>query len=327
LAAPLGEPPFIIAANNDQHAVDCISVADGKRRWQEVLPGEKSTFIGTPVLADLSGDGAEQIFVGDGENNLHCLSAKDGKSLWSLEAPYVTAPVTMAVGDKDGGCIIVLCGDKTLRCFDLKTRKERWQFASKDGAWGEALLADANGDKVADVLCAFSDGTLYCLSGVDGKVLWQFTFSARPMSYIRRPFALMQLDANQPPTVVCASPDGRIYFLGLANGKERARAEIGEPVYSTPVLLADGETGGATLFVTTMGRRVACLSLSPQLKEQEQWSFTLGGPMRFSAPLLISSPARVLVATGPPENSLVCLSAATAKSAPRKWWGPWPTQR
>jgi len=173
--------------------------------WQMQFGGE-SFGVGAPAVADLDGDGAEEVVVAGRAGIVRVLRA-DGTLLW--ERPVVVTPGaapsavegTPAIGNLDSDSIpeiVVPAGSWAVPgqpggvvVFDV-SGNVKWTFAPPDSldAWfakpgpdglpepvfGSPAIGDVNGDLVPDVVVGAMDLNIWALDGRNGLPLpgWPF---------------------------------------------------------------------------------------------------------------------------------------------------------
>ena len=123
----------------------------------------------SPVLADLDGDGLDEIIVGDDGGLLHAFT-QDGRELPGF--PLQTGSLieaSPAVGDLDGdGAPDVVVGswDGRMYAWDHAGRAlPGWPVAAGDQFISSAALVDLTGDDLPDVVAGSKDGFLYGWNG------------------------------------------------------------------------------------------------------------------------------------------------------------------
>jgi outer membrane protein assembly factor BamB len=247
-------------------------------RWR--FQQEGRAFESTPVVVD------GQLFIGDMDGTVYCLSAADGQLKWHVDG---WGPIKAAAG-YDAGLLVVADIDGLVRGLDAQTGKERWQFEAN----GEIDSGPAFDQQ--HVLIAAQDGRLYCLNREDGSLIWTYETSDQ---------------IRCSPTVVegltlLGGCDGQMHIIDVRTGQAtRTPLPLGSPTGATPAVV---EMRAA---VATYGGEVLMFDLN---EGKELWRFVSEGkPQEYQ-----SSPAAtrdVIVAS----SKLKQVVAIDAKTGEQRW--------
>ncbi|MCP4640006.1 MAG: PQQ-binding-like beta-propeller repeat protein [bacterium] len=158
----------IVVCERDLGVV-CLSAA-GERLWEFPLTPPVTA---SPGVADVNGDGREDIVAADSTGRVVALDA-DGNLLWSAEAtgPVIADSCPSIVDLDRDGSVEVLVGDAggTLSCFDA-TGAFRWSFTGDGTKMGPVLTADLYERSGVEIVVTSHDRHVYAL-GADGTWLW-----------------------------------------------------------------------------------------------------------------------------------------------------------
>ncbi len=147
---------------------------EGRRIWEHPMVPPVTA---APAVADLDGDGSEDLVVADSVGNLVALTGA-GRLLWSARLPSrVLADSCPAVADLDGdGKPEVLVGDSSgvLSCLDAKGAL-RWQFAGAGSQMGPPLVADLYDAAGREIIVTSLDRHIYALTA-RGQWIWDLSF-------------------------------------------------------------------------------------------------------------------------------------------------------
>ncbi|WAS90854.1 outer membrane protein assembly factor BamB family protein [Nannocystis punicea] len=149
----------------------------GKLLWTAKASGKVRP---APALADLDGDGAVDVVVGDESGTLRALNGKTGAPLWEKKSGtnefgargYVAAA---AIADLDGdGHDDVVAGarDAILAAYRGKTGEVLWQQSRDSGIHASPTIADFDLDGKPEVLAAWAYGDLSVHDGATGEPRW-----------------------------------------------------------------------------------------------------------------------------------------------------------
>ncbi|MDQ7779552.1 MAG: PQQ-binding-like beta-propeller repeat protein, partial [Planctomycetota bacterium] len=170
--------------------------SDGKFLWQ--YNTDNSAGRASPGIADLDGDGSQEVVGGSTSGWMIHLMNSQGKRLWRFPCPlrgnFLAAP---AAGDLDGQPGFEIVGVTlwgAVYCLQADG-KQLWSFTPGDGnsnlhwhssAVASPVISDANDDGAPDVVVVLSKAELgerrnvvnlspavTCLDGRTGKPLWE----------------------------------------------------------------------------------------------------------------------------------------------------------
>lgn len=133
-----------------------------------------------PALADLDGDGAIDLVVGDESATLRALHGASGKPLWTVktgeneyDARGFIAAAAIADLDGDGADDVVAAArDGILTAYRGKSGDVIWQHMGNSGVHASPSIADFDLDGAPEVLAAWSYGDLSIHDGKTGAVRW-----------------------------------------------------------------------------------------------------------------------------------------------------------
>ena len=163
-----GEALALVCAEG-QVGVTCLDLR-GKRLWSYRLT---PPITAAPSVADVDGNGSEDIVAADGAGDLVVLDGS-GQLVWRavLPGPVYSASCP-AVADLDGDSRNeILVGDSTghVSCLDAKGAL-RWRFQGDGTSMGPVLVADIYDLPGAEIIVTSHDGHIYALSA-SGEFLW-----------------------------------------------------------------------------------------------------------------------------------------------------------
>ena len=234
--------------------------------WQQTYPGVGA--FSSPRAVDLNGDGTSDIIIAAG-----------------IEGDY-SAAGAFAIDGTDGSLL--------------------WSLPSRNQLYSSAIWQQVDDDATPDVYLAGRDAQLYCLSGIDGSIIWEFwpdsLGSATPDGWYNfyQPYLISDLTGDGIGEVLTACggdataspsdtlrPPGRVVLLDGADGTLLGYDTLpdGREIYAAPLLTDAGDiivgSGGETVSGSYYRFSVAEL-LASDLSQAE---------------VLISSPAKGFIAT------------------------------
>ncbi|MBW8886794.1 MAG: VCBS repeat-containing protein [Fibrobacteres bacterium] len=226
-------------------------------------------------IADLSGNGAEDLLVGSQDDTLYAVEAKGagaGKQLWSF--PFKsTLSAAAAMPDLNGdGKPEAAGGDQSgmVAVINGADGKLKWRYLTGLGTvLSLAALPDVNGDGAGDLAVGSELDSVYCLSGNpgggSGKELWSFGVPASkthgPPGGMTGPGAKIMAgppvdvpsganslavigEKNKAPSCLAVGTNNdTVYCLGLADGAVKWKSGLPGDIWkvtSFPDMTGDG---------------------------------------------------------------------------------------
>jgi hypothetical protein len=197
--------------SGDASLVAATSLSTGATRWTTKLSGKVRP---APALAELSGDGAVDVVVGDESGTLWALDGKTGRTLWSMKT-----------GQNEYGA---------------------------EGFVGAAAIVDVDGDGRDDVVAGARDGVLTAYRGRDGLTLW--SVAARSGMHASPQVLDLDGDGKREILAAWSYSDVGIFDArtGVERQGQSLSLDQGgiEGLFSTPVPLPTG-TGSGTIVASS----------------------------------------------------------------------------
>lgn len=233
----LGDAAIGVGDNAD--AVWCLRGGTGgaPELWMQPMPG---TVMTVARIADLSGDGINDIVAGAWASRVIAFDGATGDTIWVAVLPgsnYVMKVASLDDVNADGRQDVAV-GSWDDRAFVLSGMDgtQLWSFPTGGDVWTVARLADVTGDGLNDVVAGSFDGFVYALDGTDGSEVWHYNTGNR-LYYVK---GTSDLTGNGVPDVfagtqMLSGSGGRGYLL---EGGDSA-TPVGMPLW------AEAEEGAA----------------------------------------------------------------------------------
>jgi len=162
---------------SDNAQIGAASLASGKVLWKVAARGKVRP---APALADLDGNGAIDVIVGDELGTLYALDGASGKKLWSATTGpneyeargFVAAAAIVDVGGDGNDDVVAGARDGILTAYRGRDGKVLWQHQYDSGIHASPSVADFDQDGKPEVLAAWSYGQLAILDGRTGTPRW-----------------------------------------------------------------------------------------------------------------------------------------------------------
>ncbi len=167
-------------------------------------------FFNGPVIANVMGTPAPQVFAASWDGVFYCLDGTSGRCLWNHRTFPCRIDTTIAVGDIDGdGSREVFYADGQGRLYCLSSRgEEKRCFTAGDWIESAPALGDVDGDGEMEVVFGAANGNAYCLSS-GGALKWSFPARKR----IAASPTLCDCDGDGRVEILVPSHDGNLYCL------------------------------------------------------------------------------------------------------------------
>ena len=257
--------------------VVCLTL-EGKRIWTYPLTPPVTA---TPAVADVDGDGAEDIVAGDSVGALAALRA-DGSLIWKAAVPgRIMADSAPAIADLDGDAHAeVLVGDDSgaLSCFD-HAGGLRWQFTGDGSRMGPVLVADLYDAAGLEIIVTSHDNHIYALSA-RGEWLWDLYFeddlfpNSTPI--------LADVDGDAVPELYVGGGLHHFYAIDLSTAAVTLRENVYLHVNNS---IAAGDVNGDGLDEVLFGNKGGALWCYG--KDGFLWTRQFGDSGFYAAPTLL----------------------------------------
>lgn len=160
----------------DAGLVATASLSTGKIGWQAALSGKVRA---APALANLDGDAALDVVVGDEQGTLSALSGADGKVLWTIQTGendynargFIAAAAIADIDGDDRDDVVAGARDGVLRGIRGHDGREFWEVTDGSGIHASPSIVDFDGDGRKEVLAAWSYSDLAVLDLRSGRQL------------------------------------------------------------------------------------------------------------------------------------------------------------
>ena len=225
VARIVGDAATQVLALNRWGRLLCLDGRSGSVVWETVLPAPPEWGATALAVADLNGDGAPEIVVGDAEGDVVCLH-NSGEQAWVYRGKLgkVFCPA-IADLNGDGEAEVVIGSEKApLLCLSA-SGKELWRVDK--GSGGSPVICAAPGSKTPMIVTGVGK-TLKAFDAA-GKVLWSVPVKGEIDSAI----TVADADGDGVPEIYAADLAGSLVCVSLS-GELRWTANVEERVRRSP---------------------------------------------------------------------------------------------
>jgi len=184
----------------------------------------------------------------------------------------------------------------------------QWSYKTTGIINSSPAFCDLNGDLVDDVIIGSEDAHVYCLSGVDGSVIWSFPTGDWVDS---SPAIAVEGMMPQIPDVIVGSYDYNVYRIKGDAGTEVWHFPTGGVVHASPALADVNSDDYLDVIIGSFDHYLYAIN---GVTGEQIWSYDAGGPIYSSAALGdITGDSIPDCFVGSRDNSLHVINGATGE--------------
>ncbi|MEM5772813.1 MAG: PQQ-binding-like beta-propeller repeat protein, partial [Candidatus Aenigmatarchaeota archaeon] len=163
--------PVVFVGSYDYNLY-ALNGSDGSKIWN-FSTGEK--IESSPALDDLDMDGDLEVIFGSYDKNVYVLDASTGEKIWNYTTGnwITSSPVIANISNSKK--IIISSHDGKVYCFN-HDGSINCTFSIPTGGRVPYLpsVSDLNLDGINDIVIGATDGRIYVLNGIDGRIVWSY---------------------------------------------------------------------------------------------------------------------------------------------------------
>lgn len=228
-----------------------------------------SPVTATPAVADLNGDGKNEVIAGAWDGKVYCLNSTGGFK-WSYQtgaAIYVALNAADIDGDGQQE-VLVGSNDHSIYCLSSNGGL-KWSYQTGGRVVCCPAAADIDGDGRIEVVAGSMDHAVYCLNSTGG-LKWNYTTGSFVEAY-NGP-VLADVNGDTKLEVIIGSGDNNTYCLN-GTGKLAWSYATDGYVISTPAVADLFGNGRVQVVVGSWDRQVYCLNGTTGSK---LWNYSTG---------------------------------------------------
>jgi outer membrane protein assembly factor BamB len=200
----------------------CFNGKTGEIKWAANTRGSDSP----PTMADLDGDGKQEILHGEFTGYLIDLDAKTGERNWEIQVDdscWVQTAPTICNINNDGYPDFVVATwsfrkKNIIVGYSGKDHSVLWKnVEAKNYFYHGTAVADLNNDGIQELVLGCYDGNLYVLNAQNGIITWKYSFNN---FYTASPAVIADLDKDGKYEIIFSNyyyitalrNDGKLYW-------------------------------------------------------------------------------------------------------------------
>lgn len=223
--------------------VYCFSGADGTMIWERTIGDIQMNCVKN--IADIDNDGKQDVITGTMDGAMYCLSGENGNTIWMTPTSEFIQEIVVNqdINGDDKNEIIAGTWDDNVYCFDGATGDILWAYKVVNWVHTVAIAEDVSGDGINDILVGDRGlgvgnniylGSVYCLDGFSGNLMWKYETDHMVWAVTQTGDA----NGNGALDVIAGSDDGYVYCLEgnqyVGIGNEKALNSIGSLFQNKP---------------------------------------------------------------------------------------------
>ncbi len=197
----------------------CFSGANGDMIWEKNIGDIQSNCVKN--IPDINNDEKEDVIVGNLDGVMYAFSGADGTTIWTNSTPTDFIQEVVITQDINGDSkneVIAGSGDDNVYCFDGATGTILWTYEVVNWVHTVGITEDVSGDGVKDIMVGDRGndigggtyaGSVYCLNGIDGTLLW--SYQTGNMVWAVSP--IENVNGSGASDVIAGSDDGHVYCI------------------------------------------------------------------------------------------------------------------
>jgi hypothetical protein len=233
-----GVPDVLAGCSNDAESTGYgkgINGATGALMW--TFTATASSVWGVEQLDDVTGDGIQDVIIGDFSGHIYGLNAATGTQAYYLSIGSAIITRLERLGDVNGNgysdIIPAHSTSSTTQVIDGYTGGIIWSHAVADQPWNVARIADITGDDIDDVLVGtlFNSNFVYFLNGVNGSELKKISYGQAVDAIASIPDVV----GDGSMEMVAGGRDGKVNCLSGGENATQHQVSISADFSATPL--------------------------------------------------------------------------------------------
>jgi pSer/pThr/pTyr-binding forkhead associated (FHA) protein len=196
-----------------------LAALDGARGWQIWNTAEmtRGKVITAPLKADINNDGTVDFVSVTDQGHVLAVSAQNERvwQLWEATVPaiYYASPLFLKAGNQG---LVVIASNGGITALRADSGRTAWSADIQKRFFASPLAADANGDKVPDVVAVADNGDIYVLDSLTGDEIWRAALGTK----VQATPALMDVNNDRLDDLILLDGAGNLRIVDMARGRE-----------------------------------------------------------------------------------------------------------
>ena len=230
-----------------------------------------------PLIVDLNGDGVTDIVTVSTTGQVLAVTPTQNKwlSVWATNLDPVNYASPAFIADGSNGYIVVATQSRGVVALNAANGRIVWRAPINKEFFASPVTADANGDKVADVIVVATNGDMHVLDARTGDEIWSLALGVN----VRATPAIFDANGDGLGDIVLLDEAGNLQVIDMARGRVLVRVAVvaNDGFVSSPIMGDVNHDGLLEIVSASNNGVVSAYALNRRTgKGTTQWPMFLG---------------------------------------------------